>query len=85
MIYYTTTILRVLYYIYYFYLFMNHKIQTRLINIFCAFMFELSMTRLLWYWPLIIVFNLLYKNVKNWNNLGKIWTYKHYKIDFPNR
>ena len=29
-----------------------------------------------WYWPLI---NLLHKNFKNWNNLGKIWT-KHYTL-----
>ena len=29
---------------------------------------------------MIIFFNLLYKNFKNWNNLGKIWAYKHYTI-----
>ena len=31
------------------------------------------MTRLLSYCPIIILSNLLYKNLRNWNNLCKLW------------
>ena len=52
----------------------KHKIIIR------SIMFKLTLTRSLWYWPLIIIFNWLYNNFKNWINLGKIWTYKHHTI-----